>query len=188
MSGRRLVYVMGASGAGKDTLLEYARAELRGEPVVFARRCVTRPAEAGGEDHMALTRDEYRDYLEQGLFAMHWAANGLDYGVGTEIDTWMGLGLLVVVNGSREAFPVVIRRYPQMIPVLVTAHENRIRARLQERGREDPEAIEARLIRSQNLNRDLPEAVEITNNGSLAQAGDRLTGLLRSLLRLHATA
>ena len=46
MSGR-LVYVMGPSGAGKDSLLSFARSALADEPVVFAHRYITRPAGQG---------------------------------------------------------------------------------------------------------------------------------------------
>ena len=52
-----LFYVVGASGAGKDSLLAYARAALGGgTPVFFAHRYITRPAEAGGENHVALSK------------------------------------------------------------------------------------------------------------------------------------
>ena len=39
----QLVYVMGASGSGKDSLLQALRPRLRGVPVAFARRYITRP-------------------------------------------------------------------------------------------------------------------------------------------------
>jgi ABC-type phosphate/phosphonate transport system ATPase subunit len=52
-----LVAVVGPSGAGKDTLMEAARLRLEGRPGFrFARRVITRPADAGGEEHEALDR------------------------------------------------------------------------------------------------------------------------------------
>ena len=42
----QLVYVMGASGSGKDSLLQALRPRLRGVPVAFARRYITRPLSA----------------------------------------------------------------------------------------------------------------------------------------------
>ena len=51
-----LVYVMGPSGAGKDSVLDRARTMLSVEaPVAFAHRYITRPADIGGENHVALT-------------------------------------------------------------------------------------------------------------------------------------
>ncbi len=48
----RLIYVMGASGSGKDSLMRYAREKLaKHSNIVFAHRYITRPADAGGENH-----------------------------------------------------------------------------------------------------------------------------------------
>ncbi len=182
MPRRRLVYVMGASGAGKDSLLEYARHQLAGRPVAFARRHITRPASAGGEDHVAVSPKEFGLMLEQGRFAMHWCANGLCYGVGNEIDAWMADGLLVVVNGSRGAYGDVLARYPDMLGVLVTASEAELRRRLTARGREDGEDVRARLERSRYLEaglREWGEVVELENEGSIEEAGEALSALLR---------
>jgi hypothetical protein len=57
MSGQ-LIYVMGPSGAGKDSLLGFAREKVPGEPVVFAHRYITRPT-GNGENHIALTPEEF---------------------------------------------------------------------------------------------------------------------------------
>ncbi|MEA3120469.1 MAG: ribose 1,5-bisphosphokinase, partial [Paraburkholderia sp.] len=98
MNGR-IVYVMGPSGAGKDTLLSFARARLGSAPVLFAHRYITRAAEAGGENHVHLSHEEFRTRADQNLFALQWSSHGLHYGIGVEIDTWMGRGFTVVVNG-----------------------------------------------------------------------------------------
>ena len=47
MNGARLIYLMGASGSGKDTLLRLLRAQLRAdEPVIVAHRYITRDSGA----------------------------------------------------------------------------------------------------------------------------------------------
>ncbi|MBV8262011.1 MAG: phosphonate metabolism protein/1,5-bisphosphokinase (PRPP-forming) PhnN, partial [Paraburkholderia sp.] len=98
-----LIYVMGPSGAGKDTLLRYARGRLARESVVFAHRYITREDSGGGggENHIALTEAEFETRSQRGLFALQWRSHALRYGVGVEIDQWMALGCTVVVNGSR---------------------------------------------------------------------------------------
>jgi ribose 1,5-bisphosphokinase len=67
-----LIYVMGPSGSGKDSLLGYARERVRDLPVAFAHRYITRPVSAGGENHVALTRPEFRIRQRAGLFALDW--------------------------------------------------------------------------------------------------------------------
>src|ERR1700722_10988516 len=89
-----LVYVMGPSGAGKDSVLNRARALLGADaPVVFAHRYITRPAEAGGENHVALSPEEFAVRRAHGLFAFHWQAHGNEYGIGREIHAWRKAGL-----------------------------------------------------------------------------------------------
>jgi len=117
-----LVYVMGPSGAGKDSVLNRARALLAADtPVVFAHRYITRPAEAGGENHVALSPAEFALRRAHGLFAFHWQAHGNEYGIGREIHAWRKVGLTVVVSGSREHFQKVNGGDDETHPVLITA-------------------------------------------------------------------
>lgn len=182
MGSGGLVYVMGASGSGKDSLLDFARKRLAGAPVVFARRYVTRPAAAGGEAHIPVDRAGFAALLAAGRLALHWEANGLCYGIGNEIDAEQAAGRLVVANGSRGAFAAARARYPGLAAVLVRADEEAIRLRLAARGREDAAAIAARLERSRALERDLPGVAIIDNTGPLPEAGERFLALLRGLL------
>ena len=46
-----LIAVVGASGVGKDSLMEGARQML--SDCHFVQRIITRPADAGAEDHIA---------------------------------------------------------------------------------------------------------------------------------------
>ncbi|MEW8586901.1 MAG: hypothetical protein AB2531_14160, partial [Candidatus Thiodiazotropha sp.] len=102
------------------------------------------------------------------------------YGIGIEIDKWLEMGLDVVVNGSRAYLEVAQSSYPQLIPVLISASSDRLRDRLTARGRESGEEIEKRLIQAALLERSLdhPRLVGISNNGTLAEAGDCLVELI----------
>jgi ribose 1,5-bisphosphokinase len=183
MKNGRLVFVVGASGAGKDTLLAFARQRLVNEPIVFAHRYITRPPSESGESHVPLSDAEFADRLARGLFALHWDSHGLRYAVGTEIDQWRARGLAVVVNGSRAAASEAHVRYPDMAAVLVTASPQARRARLIERGRESGTDIAERLNRADTVSFTLPAAIRIDNDGPVDTAGTRLTAVLRDIAR-----
>ncbi len=166
-----LVYVMGPSGAGKDSILDRARCLLSIDaPIVFAHRYITRPAEAGGENHVALSRAEFALRRSRGLFAFHWHAHGNDYGIGREIQAWREADLTVVVSGSREHYEKVAGSDPGLQPVLITAPAGTLKARLTARGREGASAAASRLARSEAYAVDDPRLVTIVNDGVLNDA------------------
>ncbi len=177
-----LVYVMGPSGAGKDSVLNRARAMLAHDaPVVFAHRYITRPSAAGGENHVALSTAEFDLRRQNGLFAFHWHAHGNSYGIGREIHAWRRAGLTVVVSGSREHFQNIGADDPDTLPVLITAPGERLAERLIARGREDGAAAAARLRRSDDYEVLDPRLTTIVNDGPLDDAARRFVSLLATL-------
>src|SRR5690606_30904270 len=139
----RLGYVMGPSGAGKDSLIASARGRLGPDAgVVFAHRYIPRPADSGGENHVALSDAEFDLRLASGCFGLHWRSHGHRYGLGCEIDVWLARGLHVVANGSRVHLEAAARRYPDLLPLLVEIDPEVLRARLHRRGRETAAEIE----------------------------------------------
>lgn len=177
-----LVYVMGPSGAGKDSVLERARGLLSADaPVAFAHRYITRPAESGGENHVALSRAEFALRRAHGLFAFHWQAHGNDYAIGREIEAWRAAGLTVVVSGSREHYEKVAGSDPGLQPVLITASLDRLQARLAARGREDPLAVANRVARSNAYVVQDGRLVTIVNDGALDGAAEAFVTALATL-------
>ncbi|MFZ5780602.1 MAG: phosphonate metabolism protein/1,5-bisphosphokinase (PRPP-forming) PhnN [Pseudomonadota bacterium] len=177
-----LVYVMGPSGAGKDSVLAQVRRMLPGDaPIAFAHRYITRPADIGGENHVALSRTEFALRRSHGLFAFHWHAHGNDYGIGWEIQGWRAAGLTVVVSGSREHYERVAADDPGLQPVLITAPTGQIAARLKARGRETAEDAARRLARGQALAVSDPRMVTIVNDRTLDAAAEAFVRLLARL-------
>lgn len=175
----RLFYVMGPSGAGKDSLLGYVRDALPdGAPVAFAHRYITRPADAGGENHVALSPREFAVRAAHGCFCMAWDSHGHQYGIGVEIEDWRDRGLNVVVNGSRGWFPQAAERFPDLVPVAVRVDPAILRQRLERRGRETPAEIEERLSRAAAFDVVHPALVTIDNSGPLEVGGTALLRLL----------
>ncbi|WP_296132568.1 phosphonate metabolism protein/1,5-bisphosphokinase (PRPP-forming) PhnN [Pseudomonas sp. Ga0074129] len=178
MTGR-LIYLMGPSGSGKDSLLDAARERLAARGCVIARRVITRSAEAVGEDAIGVSPAEFDQQEAAGAFALSWRANGLAYGIPRQIDDWLAAGQDVLVNGSRGYLPQARERYPELLAILLQVDEAALRQRLQARGRESAEQIEARLARSRELQADaacspLPRAgVRVTQDAQAEGPGER---------------
>jgi ribose 1,5-bisphosphokinase len=176
----RLAYVMGPSGAGKDTLMAYARARVDPAAVVFAHRYITRPAAAGGENHVMLSAAEFAARHDAGLFVLSWNSHGFWYGIGAEVELWLVRGLVVVVSGSRAAWPQAKTLYPDLLGIVVDAPIELRAGRLAARSREDEAAIRARLAREVPLPAD--DAVHwLDNSGPIAIAGESMVRLLRAV-------
>ncbi|ARP91706.1 phosphonate metabolism protein/1,5-bisphosphokinase (PRPP-forming) PhnN [Bordetella genomosp. 9] len=180
--GRNLVYVMGASGSGKDTLLRHLRAMTApGDRLLIAHRYITRPS-GPDEASVALAEDEFERRANLGCFALQWRSHGLCYGIGVEIDAWMAAGITVLVNGSRAYLPQACARYPALCAVEVTVDPAMLRQRLLGRGRESGSDIEARLTRA-TAAFDVPagcECIALDNNGAPQDAASRLLDIVRS--------
>ncbi|WP_222910771.1 phosphonate metabolism protein/1,5-bisphosphokinase (PRPP-forming) PhnN [Pseudomonas sp. DNDY-54] len=176
----RLIYLMGPSGAGKDSLLLAAREPLQARGCRIARRVITRSAEAAGEDALAVTEAEFEQLRRNGAFALNWHANGLHYGIPQQIDEWLAAGEDVLVNGSRGYLSEARARYPQLQAVLLTVALPVLRQRLLARGRESIEEIEARLTRNEQFRSaaEQSEALILDNSGPLDQTVQRLLQLI----------
>ncbi|WP_183564249.1 phosphonate metabolism protein/1,5-bisphosphokinase (PRPP-forming) PhnN [Mucilaginibacter sp. SP1R1] len=175
----KLFYVIGASGAGKDTLMNYARTRINGSAtVIFAHRYITRPAFTGNENHVFLSNEEFNARIAANLFALHWESHGQQYGIGAEINTWMESGFNVVVNGSRQYLPIAQQIYPDLKVILIEANAEAISSRLAERGRESTAEIKKRIARNAEINADLKNCITIQNNGTIEDAGEVLVNII----------
>ena len=105
--GMLWVAVAGPSGAGKDSLLAGARRLLAGEARIhFARRSITRPADAGGEEH---------EHLDAAAFhsddmVLQWRAHGWRYGIRREE---VARAPVTVLSLSRTVLEEAARLAPQ---------------------------------------------------------------------------
>ncbi|WP_409259422.1 phosphonate metabolism protein/1,5-bisphosphokinase (PRPP-forming) PhnN [Pseudomonas sp. KCJK9009] len=166
----RLIFLVGPSGSGKDSLIDASREQLALAGVEIARRVITRSAEAKGEAAQGVTPEQFDTLRAQGAFAMHWRANGLDYGIPRQVDQWLAAGRAVLVNGSRAYLPEARQRYPDLLAVLVEVKPEVLRQRLLARGRESAEEVEQRLARSARLQAAADPSVHVLDNSSTLEA------------------
>ncbi|WP_040505708.1 MULTISPECIES: phosphonate metabolism protein/1,5-bisphosphokinase (PRPP-forming) PhnN [unclassified Limnohabitans] len=177
----RLIYVMGPSGAGKDSVLVWLRKHLpKDMPVHWARRTITRPAAAGGEVHEETDEQGFETLRSQDAFALSWHANGLHYGIRRTELAGLQQGLWVLVNGSRGHLAQALQSHPGLQVVHITADPATLLQRLIQRQRETPEQIQQRIVRASAFL--VPQGViEISNNGTLDQAGQALLLALQKM-------
>jgi len=170
-----LIAVVGPSGAGKDTLMDIARAALADDPrFVFARRVITRPADAGGEAHEAVSEDEFEARLPG--FALHWSAHGLRYAIPGSVEAEMAAGRVVIANLSRRVLAEAATRYRLRV-LEITAPVALRAARLAARGREDAADLAARLAREAPLPAGL-DVVTVMNDATPAEGAARVVDAL----------
>lgn len=175
-----LVAVVGPSGAGKDTLMAGARAALAGDPrFVFARRCITRPAEAGGEEHEPLSEAEFAARP----FMLRWRAHGLGYGIPEGYAREVEAGRVVVANLSRGVLAEAASRWRLRV-LLITAPVELLAKRLAARGREDAADIAARLAREMTL----PPGLDVATVLNDSSVEDGVARVLAALNRAAADA
>ena len=166
----RLVLVVGPSGAGKDTLIDGARALCADDAaVVFPRRVVTRPPGAA-EDNDCVSVEEFDRALGTGSFALWWAAHGNKYGIPISIDADIRAGRIVVCNVSRTIVVAARQRYADVTLVLVTAPPDVLAQRLASRGRSSDGDLTARLRRADAID---AEADCVIHNVDRPRAGVR---------------
>ncbi len=182
-----LVAVVGPSGAGKDTLMAGARAQLAAESHVrFVRRVITRPAEAGGEDHQPVTEEAFRSLRDAGGFALWWQAHGLSYGIPAHVAPDIAAGIVVVANLSRGVLQDAASRFPLLVLEITAPLEVRA-ARLANRGREEAEDVARRLAREAPLPRGL-DARRVVNDGEPEQGIAEVVRVLRQAVSTAAMA
>ena len=177
----RLIYIVGPSGAGKDSLLNVLRQDLASmdnpPPLYFAQRTITRSHHQSNEHHESVDESIFESLLNNDAFALNWLANGLHYGIRHTEMAQMSEGKWVMVNGSRAYIEEAKLRFPGLTVLHITAPIEILRTRLLSRGREDEQAIEARLNRLQSFAPE-PQDLCLSNEGSLAESQAILKNLL----------
>lgn len=166
-------FVVGPSGAGKDSLIDGARKALPEDKFVFARRTITRPLGSPGEDHEACTDTEFQTRVSLGEFLITWQAHGLSYGLPSALLVDMEKGQHIIANGSRAMVEALRKKVSSLVVLEVNAPKSVLETRLASRGRETPEDVTRRLNRTVV---DYPEnqrVVRVINDGTLADGIDR---------------
>lgn len=176
-----IFYIIGSSGAGKDSLINYLQNTMPQDTALkFVQRYITRPADAGGENHMAISKTDFLIMKQQNNFAMDWFSHETYYGISIEINHWLSTNYNVIMNGSRGYLQEALIKYPNMVPVLISVDPLILSERLFSRGRENYKQIQQRVAQAIRLENSVshPHLEIIENNGELKMAGTELLNLI----------
>lgn len=174
-----LIMVVGPSGAGKDSILDGARKQLADDDrFLFVRREITRPAMAGGEDHIPVSWEAFRQRAVDGTYELAWEAHGFGYGVPANTLSSLSLGKSVIVNVSRGILGSARSRFSPVCIVNITVPSSVLAERLRARGRESAEEILRRLERADAYRIDGDDVVALVNDGPLSRSVTSFVQLL----------
>ena len=184
----RIIYLMGASGVGKDSLIGYVLGRFPGEKnFVVTRRYVTR--QGSGENSrydLPVTTAEFQQLEREGFFTMSWEGYGYRYGIGRrELENNLENQFHCIINGSRRYYPLARQQYPDLVSVLVRADPGLRWLRLETRRRDNPAELATRLKNSDEslgLTKETLSPDHILNNdGPLERAGEKLITILQQI-------
>ena len=146
----------------------------------LVRRVITRDPGLGGEDYDAVTVAQFDAMKAQGVFAVHWGAHGLFYGIpATVLDTIKG-GRDCLANFSRGALSEAATLFPKVLVLNLTATPETLHCRLRDRGRETDGDIARRLAQA---SKPLPSGVDVVtvaNDGALSDTVTAATAALQA--------
>jgi len=181
-----IIVVVGPSGAGKDSVIGFVAQHFADRADIdFVRRVITRPSDAGGEDHESISGEVFDSRLSAGDFAVSWQAHGLKYGIPKDTLEKVRAGRILIANGSRVVLGQFRQVFPRVAIVNITASPQVLASRLVARGRESEQDILNRLKRQVPDIFDEPDVTTIDNSGPLEIAGSRFAALVTEL---HGTA
>lgn len=184
-----LIAVVGPSGAGKDSVIDWLKNHFAGNgSVLFARRTVTRMDGGTTEDHNCLTPEQFHQARLNGEFSVTWDAHGLSYGLPMEVLHHLDAGGVAIANGSRRALEDLRAVFNNILVVNLVVDRAILAKRLAERGRETAEEISKRLERMDVQIASHFNAVRVDNSGSLDIAGKRVADIVTEALQQHIQA
>ncbi len=156
-----LYYIIGASGSGKDTLLQALERRFQKPEYVFIKRYITRlpmackndsgenslniDESAKKEGYLYISKEDFIAKEKSNAFAMTWRSYDTYYGIPSSIDNDLEAGKKIFINGSREYLPTALKLYPNLQIVLLEADEKTLERRLLARGRDKGDELKKRI-------------------------------------------
>lgn len=163
----------GASGVGKDTILEAALPQLEG--LHYSVSATTRPRRSGereGMDYYFLTKDAFQDMLKQDALLEYAEYVGDHYGTPlAPVLERLEAGVDVLVELELAGARQVKQRLPEAIMIFIAPPSLvELERRLRGRGTDSEDKMQQRLARAREEMRAVPEFDYLVVNDELADA------------------
>jgi guanylate kinase len=163
-----LYLIVGASGSGKDTLIQHTT-RIIGRVFVPIKYCTRKPrqGEMQGREYRFVSERQFRKLK---LFTKY-EVYGASYGVGTKLLQELSKGYDVFLNISNRLTGEIKARYPRTKVVYVFVSLDKLKERILMRRREDEKSIAERLERArENLNFIGNADFIVNNNGTVRES------------------
>ncbi|MDX2266123.1 MAG: phosphonate metabolism protein/1,5-bisphosphokinase (PRPP-forming) PhnN [Hyphomicrobiales bacterium] len=182
------ICVVGPSGAGKDTLINAARAHFASDArFYFPQRYISRGA-TPDEPHIPISEAEFERRRRANEFFLHWRAHGVAYALGRDVDAALQAGKTVVANISRAMIGAARDAWSRTLVIHVTVDPAVLRARLEARGRDSAEDVNARLQRGAEVEvTPAPWVRPFDNSAHVSETAPRFMALIERLARERET-
>lgn len=176
-----LYAIVGPSGSGKDTVINWLRDYFCDrQDVLFVRRVITRIADTRHEDHDTMSLEEFESAERNGAFSVTWGAHNLRYGIPASVKSHLASGHIGIVNGSRRALDDMHSSFENLQVICLTVDPGILTARLRARDRKSDTDIKTRIAQAQlPLGSEL-NVTEIDNTGPVEIAGTAILELINS--------
>ena len=174
----KVILIVGASGAGKDTLLRNARACFRSENTLgFVRRYITRPPD-NNEDNFYVDESGFLLLKKSNFFLSTWAAHDKLYVIPIHSLSYVNGYKAMLCSISRTTISDFENRFTDVTTINITARDDVLYDRLLKRGRESKRSIEERLIRAKKPF-EAKNLINFDNSSDLERSKEAFVHLLK---------
>jgi ribose 1,5-bisphosphokinase len=177
----KLLLVIGASAAGKDTLVQWARRELPGaSPIRIVEREITRGL-GPHQHHVPVTDAEFARRSQSGYYLLQWSAHGVHYGIPGAVRELLDSGECVLTIASRSILPAARALACDARFIEIRAPRAVLEQRLLARGGRSDSELSGRLARADSFAPEGPDVHPLDNGGALIDSGPAFVALLLRL-------